>query len=332
MLEPPPIPLDRISRHLAEARGATVDSLDFLPLGADTHTAVYRAATARGELFVKLRRGPFLTASVTVPAYLASLGIDAVIPPLPDLQGRLGSALDEYAVIVYPFVEGRDAYEVALTDEQRRALGAAARAIHGARLPAAARADAPSETFGPAWRTVASDLLDLAERRGPVPDAVAEEMAAFMRRRARAIRKLIDRAGALAESLARRRPRGVLCHGDLHAGNLHVAGDGRVYIVDWDTLVIAPPERDLMFVGAGIDRVWRGRGAGAAFYRGYGRARVDREALAYYRCERAVEDIAAFGRELLLSDRGGADRAQSLAYFASAFERGGAVPVALNTR
>lgn len=332
MLEPPPISPDRISAHLSAARGLTVAALDFLPLGADVDTAVYRARCAdAGDCFVKLRRGPFCMASVALLRRLADAGVRAIIPPLPDLGGKLVSALDEYAVIVYPFVEGRNAYERPLTDAQRRELGVALAAIHAANIPEAERGDAPTETYGPMWRNMAGELLQLAERRGPFPDEVAADMAAFMRRRARTIRKLIDRASALAQWLVEMPPV-VLCHGDLHAGNLHVADNGRIYIVDWDTLIFALSERDLMYVGAQIDRVWPTKAEQAAFYDGYGPTVIYREAIAYYRCERAIEDIAAFGEALLLSGDGGADRAQSLRYFKSAFEPGNAVPTALNSR
>ncbi len=43
-------------------------------------------------------------------------------------------------------------------------------------------------------------------------------------------------------------------------------------------------------------------------------------ALAYYRYERIVEDIAAFCEQLLSSDEGGADREQALGFVVSLFE------------
>jgi spectinomycin phosphotransferase len=328
MLEPPPIPPARILAHLRAARELRVETLEFLPLGADAGTAVFRASGPDGDYFVKLRRGPFPLASVAVPHYLAGRGIDAVIAPLTDRSGRLFSPLDEYSVIVHPFVAGRDAYEAALTDVQRRGLGAALRAIHTAAIPAGVAEGAPRETFAPGARDAVGELLALAAR-GPFPDAVAAEMAALMRERDDLIRALVARAAGLAARLARRALPVILCHGDLHAGNLHVAADGRVYIVDWDTVVYAPRERDLMFVGAGIDAVWRGAGAEAAFFQGYGPVEIDRDALAYYRCERAVADIAAFGEALLLTGEGGADRAQSLRYFMGAFQPGDAIDVAM---
>jgi len=54
-------------------------------------------------------------------------------------------------------------------------------------------------------------------------------------------------------------------------------------------------------------------------------------ALAYYRYERIVEDIAAYGEQLLLTDDGGADRAQALRYFLDQFEPNDVVEIAYRT-
>ena len=60
----------------------------------------------------------------------------------------------------------------------------------------------------------------------------------------------------------------------------HLVGPGdALAIVDWDTPIVAPKERDLMFVGAGIGDIWREPWEADAFYRGYGPTTVDRAAL-----------------------------------------------------
>ncbi|NOG51705.1 MAG: phosphotransferase [Chloroflexi bacterium] len=116
-------------------------------------------------------------------------------------------------------------------------------------------------------------------------------------------------------------PPQIVCHGDIHVGNVLITPDGMLYLVDWDTLVYAPKERDLMFVGAGLgssDPL--GPDAQAAlFYEGYGPVQVDLSALAYYRCERIVEDIAAYCDLILLTLPDNTDRANGLAQLASQF-------------
>ncbi len=55
------------------------------------------------------------------------------------------------------------------------------------------------------------------------------------------------------------------------------------------------------------------------FYRGYGQTPLDPIALAYYRYERIVQDIAVYCEQLFLSTDGGEDRAQSYRYLTSNF-------------
>jgi spectinomycin phosphotransferase len=111
-----------------------------------------------------------------------------------------------------------------------------------------------------------------------------------------------------------------VCHSDIHAGNILIGADDAFYIVDWDTLTLAPKERDLMYIGGGLLGNWlHPEEEEARFYRTYGQTQMDATALAYYRYERIVQDIAAFCEQLLLTNEGGEDREQSLGYVISNF-------------
>src|SRR5690606_31643040 len=112
----------------------------------------------------------------------------------------------------------------------------------------------------------------------------------FLRRQHRIVSELVSRAERLASFLQTRSLPFILCHADIHAGNILIDTSGQLYIVDWDTLILAPKERDLMYVGGGL---FGGRRSPqeeeALFYQGYGQVAVDPVALAYYRYERIVQ-------------------------------------------
>jgi spectinomycin phosphotransferase len=73
------------------------------------------------------------------------------------------------------------------------------------------------------------------------------------------------------------------------------------YIVDWDEPIMAPKERDLMFIGGGVCNVWNNPSEEALFYKGYGKTEINKTILAYYRHERIVEDIAEYSQILLFT-------------------------------
>lgn len=324
MLEKPPLGDDVIVACLQRYYGLSVVAIAFLPLGADQNTAVYRATTVDGTpYFVKLRRGKFDEPAVAVPQFLSSLGIRPIIAPLRTRAGQLWAELDGYRLILYPFVESRDAYEVELSARHWRELGAALRRIHDAQLPPAN--GVPREAYSPRWRERMREFLRMVESRG-YQDPVAAELAAFLNLKRREILGLVRHSEECAAMLQARPRAFVLCHSDLHAGNVVVDNNDTLYIVDWDQPIFALRERDLMYPGGA--QGFRGRAPEEEerlFFEGYGPVEIDPVGVAYYRFERIVEDIAVFAEQMLLSNEGGDDRAQGLSYVKSNFQPGGTI-------
>lgn len=86
-----------------------------------------------------------------------------------------------------------------------------------------------------------------------------------------------------------------------------------------------------MFIGGGIDNIWKSEREEKVFYEGYGKTEINLAALAYYRYERVIEDLAVICEQLLSTEEGGADRERSYGWFASNFEPGNTIDIAKNT-
>jgi spectinomycin phosphotransferase len=331
MREPPILPEAQLHGWLLETYGLDAVHIEFLPLGADFSAAVYRVTARDGAAyFLKLRAGEFHEIAVLTPQFLHEQGIGPVIAPIRTQRGALWAEFAGRTGLLTPFIEGTNGFATPLTDAQWVAFGAALRAIHSLTLPPDLRARLPRETFSPHWRDEVNSLMAQAETTH-FTEPLAAQMAAFMRAHRDTMRQVVDRAAQLASTLQERPYEPVLCHADLHGGNLLIASDGAFYIVDWDAPLLAPKERDLMFIGAGIGRVWDREREAALFDQGYGGSEIDPAILVYYRYERIVEDFAAYGEQILRSDEGGEDRAQGLRYFTSQFEAGDVIDIARQT-
>ncbi len=324
MLSKPDLKDSEIVRCLREAYGLDVASMSFLPIGADFSTAVYKVTTHKGaEYFLKLRSGEFLEASVSVPKYWVDLGIKQVIPPIPTTTGQLwvdlGISTASFKAIVYPYVEGRNGVEAKLSSNQWAQFGAAIKKLHDTDIPFPVTKNVPRETFSSKWRDAVSAFLIRIEDELCI-DPIAAKTATFLKAKSVEILTTIDRIECLASSLQKQALSYVLCHADLHGWNLLIDKKAELYIVDWDTLIFAPKERDLMFMGAGIwDSGLTPDEEETLFYQGYDQVGVNQDAISYYRGERIIQDICEYCEHIFLSNERDRDRLQSFEYLQSNF-------------
>jgi len=329
MLTRPDISDEALAAHLRVAYGLDVTSVAFLPLGADYGTALYRAETASGEsFFCRLRSGPWNEVAVQLPAALHAAGVPGIVPPLRTCEGGLSAPLGVSRLSVLPWVEARNAYEAPLNDAQWEALGAAVRRMHEAALPDDLLAAIPVETFPDRWRLRLRAIMAELESTVPI-DALAVEAMGGLRAYRHEIVALLERADALA-AYARSSGRPlVVCHTDLHAGNVLVDAAGGLHLVDWDAPLRAPRERDLMYACGGQFGNHRSPAEEKAlFYAGYGDIPVDSGLLSYYRYARIIEDLAIYADDLLRGDVASPDRAEALHYMLANFEPGGTLECA----
>lgn len=331
MLEKPPIQDKRIINQIQQVYGLQVAEMEFLPLGADANTAVYRIVTGESvPYFLKLRKGTFEKTSVLIPRFLYDLGIRQIIPPLQSLNGDLWSELEFYTCILYPFIEGCSGFSTVLRSAQWIKFGQALKRIHTTHIPQEIERQIPSETYSPHWREMVKEF-QAQVKHGNFEDPVAAKMAAFMRSHKKEIRQLVERSEVLAKDLQSQTLEQVLCHSDIHGGNLLLTKSEDFYIVDWDNPILAPKERDLMFIGGGIGMNWNSEREVALFYQGYGSTNTNLTALTYYRFERIVQDIAEFCKQILLTTEGGEDREQGFQYFSSQFLPKDVIDIAYQT-
>ncbi len=160
MHEKPNIQDEKIIAGLHAEYGLRIRDIAFLPLGGDLSTAVYRAGAEDGTAyFCKLKFDDFDDISVQLPKYLNEQGIAQIISPLVSISGQLWAVIDDFRVILYPFVEGKSGFEVELTEPQWAEFGVALKRIHTTRLPAALAHKLRKEDFSAEWRDICRDVI-----------------------------------------------------------------------------------------------------------------------------------------------------------------------------
>ena len=294
MQDPPD--LDALRTQLCDAFAEAIAKVRPLALGHDADADVFEAIGRSTErYFVKRKRGPMEPAGALIARLLRDSGIGEVVAPLPTRTGELWAESGDTCLLVYPFVEGRSAWGSGLTDAQWRLLGVALRRMHEVRVPADVAAVVQRETFSPWARTLVRTVVNTATTARP-SSAARAALERMMHERCE-IERVVEAASTLSVQAARRHPDSsafVPCHADLHHGNLIVSDGDGISIVDWDGALLAPKERDLMFIGGNIGGIDANPEGVSRFYEGYGNHGADPVLLAYYRYERIVQDLADY--------------------------------------
>ena len=301
--------------------------------GADAAAHAWRVTAADGRrLFLKLRP-EVRPAAILVPRHLRSAGLEEVVAALPTAGGAGWLEIDGWAAVVMDLVDGRTAFRAGLALDGWRRLGAFAARLHGVVLPPELAAIVPIEDFRP---KATDRARELDERIGRLAADGLDDDAAAVRRRwlseRGAIRTIVAATDELAARIRGRAspPPTVLCHADFHLANVLIDAGGRIHIVDWDEIVFAPRERDLMFVrGSAIPEVISDEAADA-FESAYGPVEIDRELIAWYRLDWTVQDLAGFASEVLFDpDREPSTRPRARRIFEALFGPGDQVAAAV---
>ena len=147
---------------------------------------------------------------------------------------------DRYCLVVHPYVAGEPAGQDGefARDEDRRAVVDMLIQIHGARV-GHPRAD---DFVVPDLDALQAMTGEAGMERGAGP--YARPARELLEAHARDLGALVRAYHGLASRVAARPERMVITHGEPHASNVMTTGGGLV-LVDWDTTLLAPPERDL---------------------------------------------------------------------------------------
>jgi spectinomycin phosphotransferase len=297
MREKPNIAEEQLLIHLEKNYHFSILSLDFLPLGLDTNAGTYRVVTRQGAAyFLKAKpAASFYESACLVPRYLRDQGIAAVVAPLPTQQQTLWTRFEHWHIMLYPFIDGETGWQPGLNDEQWREVGTALKQIHGTTLPPEGFPALRNERFDPGeyGRWIQSfEAQQLASRDG---SSIERDLRSCWIGHHATIHTLLSLMEKLASSLQTQAGPRVICHADLHPGNILRTSSNDVFVIDWDDVILAPKERDFLFVNE-TDQT------PSPFFQGYGATAIDWTALTYYRGERVITDLIACAQDVFFRD------------------------------
>jgi spectinomycin phosphotransferase len=199
-------------------------------------------------------------AAASTASELADRGYEFVVAPLPDRTGRLvRKVLPDWVMVVLPYLEGWSTPDGAWDDpaERTQIAGVLGR-LHAATPPQAVRRWDFAVPGRDALLAALGDL-DRHWSGGPYSDPTRQRLAGALDH----VHGRLAHYDAQVREIEASDDPWVVTHGEPHSANVLRTTDGRMHLIDWDTVQLAPRERDLAAVFDGTTDVLTAYQAGA---------------------------------------------------------------------
>jgi spectinomycin phosphotransferase len=298
---PPPATLDEhdLLRALSRAWALWADELRYVPKGAGSYhwiadvlgCPMYFVTVDDLETKPWIGRRRNETFEGLSSAYEAAwvlqheAGLALVVAALRRPNGSISLRLSgQYSMTVFPYIAGYSGtWGDSLSDSGRDALLHGLASLHQAtprvRVPIAHRPlDLPERPL----LNAALAALDRPWDGGPFSEPARHALAGHVQD----VALWLEQLDRLAHTLEEAGGEAVLTHGEPHPGNLMLTVEG-LRLIDWDTVALARPERDLWMLDDGSIQ-------GLGLYEDLTRRTISTTAIAFYRLVWTLSDIASF--------------------------------------
>lgn len=241
---PDDLTADDLAAALQSGWGIRAGSLHYAPVGFGSHhwTTTDRVGRRWFVTADRIQDGGrsrrVLSAALATTLHLRRHGLEFVVPPLTARSGEVLHQVGPYAVSLYPLLD-----ELTVAGESDL-VGMIAR-LHSA--TSAARTSAPVDDFVIPHRQAVTDTLAGSSdplRTGPYSARFRDLVTAH--------RDVIEagfrRYDEASRTVCADRSGWVVTHGEPKPDNVMITPEGPV-LIDWETLRLAPPARDLWMTG-----------------------------------------------------------------------------------
>ncbi|GCE31317.1 hypothetical protein KDA_68010 [Dictyobacter alpinus] len=233
--------------------------------------------------------------------------------------------MNGYDLSIYPFLEGKTLSYDLLSKEHQAEIAQDLRRMHDVKLPQHLSALLPKETFDKFQGSARNLVKKAKEYSGN--DVFLERLREVVLSKWNVIERTIENGYRLSQYCKQHTYELVVCHADIHPFNILQTATNLV-MIDWDGIMLAPRERDLMFYRQEINA------ANSDFQRAYGLDyQVDPYLMSYYNYEWVLQEYTDYIERQFDVQSGEEARAHALnefhALFGSQEELDGVVKEAL---
>ncbi len=232
-----------------------VTGVHFIPIGNSAYS--YRVEVGSGSsYYLKVvdqrmatgrRTATHMEFSLPLQHFVSNLHLAEMNAPLPQqtITGALYAISEPFLIALYTFIHGETlASAYPMSSMLVRQISRTLAALHAVKLPEVLRQRVPKDSLtAPFDADLLTDLAALENLSSGSPRFLQRLREVIWPRREQ-IRAFLAHCSEYATKASQTPVASVACHGDAWGGNMILSPSGQLTLLDWESAVIAPPERD----------------------------------------------------------------------------------------
>lgn len=301
----------------------TVNEIETISWGADFSCQKYLLRAHAGQSYFMKQCKTNKFNELQFLEYLNEKIGESIIAPIKCINGDPHYFDGDLYYSIFPYIDGKNGFEQELSSNDLKNVGRILKRVH--------RIDKKKikKEFGIPSHKIAFQLVqklnDINNDNTINPfDELSDKLLVFLNTHHSEIVELIDISRSLAEMVVDNEEEYVLCHSDVHAGNILKSKD-EIFLIDWDQPVFANKELDLLFFGGGIAGKINSEEDENAFLAGYGETEIDYRLIVLFQIFRIFEDIYIYHNLILNGKQTADERYMSFNYLKENFAPGNTI-------
>ncbi len=295
MKSEPLIEKEKFITFISNTYKLSVSHLEFLPKGETSWG--YIIDTDRDKYFLKIytETVPFLEAAAELTYRLYNeCGITEIVHTVHGVDGNIIHDFQGYKATLSNYIEGIEIREQKLNNQELGELGKIIGRIHTSTTKIGAYPKL--ETFDCKDK---DNFLRVIKRLKSHQTNELSYQKEFIDLMFPLREKMMDELTSLEKLATHLKTKSipfVICHGDPTPGNILLSTDKKLYIIDWDSPLLAPKERDLVFFTSNLEPCMNG------YVSVVGETSIDESVRKFYIHAWNVQEVAFLGKRILFQN------------------------------
>ncbi|MEI7579532.1 MAG: aminoglycoside phosphotransferase family protein [bacterium] len=281
---------NQILNLIKENYGLNIQTISFVNKGYGDHNYFITDKSGK-KYFLKIARNvKGTTIGLKVCQYLHEIAFTNISQVITTKSNTIGVLFEKHLITILEFIDGAEIGEIKNEETERLALMILSK-LHRIKLTQVVNFIPRISFIAASGKSLFNKLQQVKIKHYQLD--FEKQFQKMLADNYNLLIDAIDKLNDLTKQCVLEHQEFVICHRDCHGYNFMKMKTGELFLIDWDSVKLAPPEQDLIFFSE--ENI-------SKYYPFPKNKKLNQKTFLYFALERQIDDLQAFVETILLSD------------------------------